>query len=191
MAQIRLEFEELTIHRPKKRWNLYFIIVAQHPEDDEKMLLTTTPEPYIRVKPRMENKLSFEPEGQGVDGFLVLKRDMPPDRKLNVRVYLRHSRKSTRSAGEFLMDMKGKLGVDAFDIVTDIVGTTNPWLIISKKAVPFIGSVLAKIPDRDFGMISVYEEFGPEFEDQIELDRANSFSSGDAKLVWSWSIDEY
>ncbi len=44
--------------------------------------------------------------------------------------------------------MQGNLGSDAFDIVTDIVGTTNPWLIIAKKAVPFIGGILAKIPDR-------------------------------------------
>ncbi len=188
MTKVRLEFEELTIHRPKKRWNMYFIIVAQHPTDEDKMILTTTPEPYIRIKPRIGNVVDFEPEGKGTDGFLVLKREMPEDRRLNVRVYLRHSRKSTRSAGEFLKDMKGKLGVDAFEIAPDIVGTTNPWLVISKNVVSSIGAILAKIPDRDFGMISVYEEFGPEFEDQIELDRSNQFSSGDATLVWSWSI---
>ena len=84
---------------------------------------------------------------------------------------------------------KGQLGSDAFDIVSDLVGTTNPWLIIAKKAVPLIGAILTKIPDRDFGMISVYEEFGPEFENQTELDRSNKFTSGDATLVWSWSID--
>ncbi len=53
MTKVRLEFEELTIHRPKKRWNMYFIIVAQHPTDEDKMILTTTPEPYIRIKPRI------------------------------------------------------------------------------------------------------------------------------------------
>jgi len=189
MPQVRLEFEELTIHRPKKRWNMYFIIVAQHPEDDDKMILTTTPDPYMRLKPRMKNTVDFEPEGEGVDGLLVLKREMPTDRKLNVRVYLRHSRKNTRNIANFLKDMKGELVSDGFDIVSDIVGTTNPWLIIAKKAVPFIGEILAKIPDRDFGMVSVYEEFGPEFEGQIELDRSNKFTSGDATLVWSWSID--
>jgi len=188
MAQVRLEFEELTIHRPKKRWNLYFIVVAQHPDDDDKMILTTTPDPYIRLKPRIDNVIDFEPEGTGVDGFLVLKREMPADRRLNVRVYLRHSRNATRNVGEFLMDMKGRLGTDAFDIVSDLVGTTNPWLVFAKKAVPFIGGILAKIPDKDFGMVSVYEEFGPEFEDQTELDRSNKFSTGDATLVWSWSI---
>jgi len=189
MAQIRLEFEELKIERPKKRWNLYFVIVAQHPVDDDKMILATTPDPYMVLKPRMENVVDFEPEGEGVDGFLILKREMPADRKLNVRVYLRHSRNKTRNIGTFLQDIKGQLGSDAFDIVSDLVGTTNPWLIIAKKAVPLIGAILTKIPDRDFGMISVYEEFGPEFENQTELDRSNKFTSGDATLVWSWSID--
>lgn len=188
MTKVRLEFEELSIHRPKKRWNMYFIIVAQHPTDEDKMILTTTPEPYIRIKPRIDNVIDFEPEGEGVDGFLVLKRAMPADRRLNVLVYLRHSRNSTRNAGEFLKDMKSELGVDAFEIVSDIVGTTNPWLVISKGVVSSIGAILAKIPDRDFGMISVYEEFGPEFENQTELDRSNRFTSGDASLVWSWSI---
>ena len=82
------------------------------------------------------------------------------------------------------------MGGDAFDIVEDIVGTVTPWLVIAKKAVPMIGSILRGIKDRDFGMVSVYEEFGPEFEDQIELDRSNTFSTGDAMLVWSWSINE-
>ncbi|MEM9337806.1 MAG: hypothetical protein AAGA66_03705 [Bacteroidota bacterium] len=189
MPQVQLEFEELQIHRGKKRWKLYFVIVAQHPEEEDKMIVTTTPDPFIRLKPKAENRIDFEPEGVGTDGFLVLKRDMPEDRKLNVRVYLRHSRKDTRTAGEFLQDMKDKLGADAFDIITDVFGATNPWLVIAKKAVPFIGGVLANIKDRDFGMISAFEEFGPEFENQVEVDRSGKFSTGDASLVWSWSID--
>lgn len=190
MAQVQLEFEELQIHRAKKRWKFYFVIIAQHPEDEDKMILTSTPEPFIRVKPNAGNQIDFEPEGKGVDGFLVLKREMPEDRKLNVRIYLRHSRKDTRNAGEFLKDMKSKIGVDAFDIVTDMVGTTAPWLVIAKKAAPFIGGILANIKDRDFGMVSAFEEFGPEFENQTELDRSNKFTTGDATLVWSWSIDD-
>jgi hypothetical protein len=86
--------------------------------------------------------------------------------------------------------MESELGGDAFGIVSDILGTTNPWLVIAKKAVPMIGSVLKKIKDRDMGFVSMFEEFGPEFEDQVELDRSNKFSTGNASIVWSWSIDE-
>ena len=190
MGKIRLEFEELTIHRPKKRWKLYFVVVAQHPDDPEKMVITSMPDPFIRVKPAMHNEIPFEPEGVGTDGLLVLKREMPADRRMNVHVYLRHTRQSTRNLGNFLQNMESELGGDAFGLVTDILGTTNPWLVIAKKAVPMIGSVLKKIKDRDMGFVSMFEEFGPEFENQIELDRSNKFSTGNASIVWSWSIDE-
>ncbi len=190
MGKIRLEFEELTIHRPKKRWKLYFVIVAQHPDDPDKMVITSVPEPFIRVKPAMNNVISFEPEGVGTDGLFILKREMPADRRLNVQVYLRHTRQSTRNLGSFLQNMESELGGDVFGIVTDILGTTNPWLVIAKKAVPMIGSALRKIKDRDMGFVSMFEEFGPEFENEVELDRSNKFSTGNATIVWSWSIDE-
>jgi len=74
--------------------------------------------------------------------------------------------------------------------VSYIIGTsTVPWLVIAKKAVPMIGKILLKIPDRDFGFISAFERFGPEFETQTEIDREKDFT-GDASLVYSWSVDE-
>jgi hypothetical protein len=62
-------------------------------------------------------------------------------------------------------------------------------LVIAKKAVPLLGKILSKIPDRDFGFLSAFERFGSEFEDTYEIDRKKDFS-GDASLVYSWSIDE-
>ena len=79
---------------------------------------------------------------------------------------------------------------DAFGIVTDLVGAaTVPWLVISKKAVSLVGKILKDIPDRDFGFISAFERFGPEFEKQTEIDREKEFT-GDASLIYSWSLDE-
>lgn len=190
MENIKLEFEQLHILRPKKRWNIYFVVVTEHPEDRDKMLVSSFPEPIIKMKPRQENIIYFEPETEdgGADGLFVIERKMPADRTLKVRVYLRHSKKGMRDTGQLLQNMKGELGGDAFDIVSDVLGTTNPWLVIAKKAVPLIGGILAKIKDRDLGMVNMDEEFGPEFENQTELDRANNFSTGDAKIVWSWSV---
>ena len=193
MAKIKLEFEKLTILRPKERWQLYFVIVAEHPEGHDKMVLTTTPEPYIRLTPRQKNVLNFVPEASddGADGLFVLEREMPKDRRIKVRVYLRHCRKHTRNAGEMLQLVKGQLGKHAFDIVGDMLGTgALPWLVISKEAMPLIGGILRSIQDRDFGFVSMDEEFDKEFETQTELDRMNNFSTGDARIVWSWSVDE-
>lgn len=192
METIKLEFEQLQILRPKKRWNIYFVVVTEHPTDRDKMLVSSFPDPVIKMKPRQENNIYFEPEASdgGADGLFVIERNMPSDRTLKVRVYLRHSKQKLRNTGKLLQNMKGELGADAFDIVSDVLGTTNPWLVVAKKAVPFIGSILTKIKDRDFGFVNMDEEFGPEFESQTELDRANTFSTGDAKIVWSWSVKD-
>ena len=192
MAHIRLEFEELEIFRPKKRWSIYFVVVTEHPEDRDKMLVSSFPEPFIRMKPRLENKLQFVPEADddGANGLFVIERPMPEDRTLKTRVYLRHSRQKERDAGKLLQNMKEELGTDAFDVVSDVLGTTNPWLAVAKKAVPLIGGILTKIKDKDFGFVNMDEEFGPEFENQTELDRSNTFSTGDADIVWSWSVKD-
>lgn len=191
MTKVRLEIDEVNIYRPKKRWKLYFVIVAEHPEDSEKMIVSTLPstDPF-RITKRHENSFQFDTDDVGSEGLYVLSRDLPEDRELNVHIYLRHTRKSARDLGEILSDIEGGIGGDAFGIVEDIVGTASvPWLVIAKKAVPLVGKILKKIPDRDFGFLSAFESFGPEFEDKYEIDRKKDFT-GDASLVYSWSVDD-
>ncbi len=191
MTKIKLEFEKLSIHRPKERWKLYFVIVAEHPTEEDKVVITTLPEnDIIRFKPFQGNVVHFEPKGDAADGLFVIERDMPADRRISVRVYLRHSRKNVRTTGEVLSEIKEELGSDAFGTVTNVLGITGaPWLVVSKYAVGTIGKVLRKIKDRDFGFVSMDEEFGDEFENQTELDRENTFSTGEASIVWSWSAE--
>lgn len=191
MTRVRLEIDEVRIHRPKKRWRLYFVVVAEHPSDPEKMVVTTIPHDPFKLSRRHDNSFQFDTDELGSEGLFVLSRELPATRELNVHIYLRHTRQGTRNLGEVLKDIESGIAGDAFGIVTDIVGTTTvPWLVIAKKAVPMIGRVLSKIPDRDFGFLSAFERFGPEFENEIyEIDREKDFS-GDASLVYSWSVDE-
>lgn len=189
METIRLELEKLQILRPKERWQLYFVLVTEHPTEKDKMVITSFPDPYIRLKPSQQNVINFEPEGSaGADGLIVIEREMPDDRTIYARLYLRHSRQATRDLGKILQDIKGELGADALGIVSNLLGTTSPWLVIAKEAVPLIGGILGKIKDRDFGFVNMDEEFGPEFSNQGELDRVNTFSTGEAKICWSWSV---
>lgn len=188
MGIVRLELEKLEILRPKERWQLYFVIATEHPSDNNKMVISSLPDPYIRLKPSQNNTINFEPEGAGTDGFFVFERQIPEDRRISARMYLRHSRSDTRELGKILQDIKGELGNDAFGILDDIFGTNTAWLEISKKALPLVGNILEKIKDRDFGFVSMDEEFGNEFENQTELDRQNNFSTGQAKVCWSWSL---
>ena len=190
MTRVRLEIDEVQIYRPKKRWKLYFVIVAPHPTEEDKMIVTTMPQEPFKLSKRHENSFQFDTDEVGSEGLFVLSQDLPEDRELNVHIYLRHTRKSVRDLGEILNNVESGIGGDAFGIVTDIVGTTTvPWLVIARKAVPLIGKILSKIPDRDFGFLSAFERFGPEFEDIYEIDREKDFS-GDASLVYSWSVDD-
>lgn len=190
MTKVRLEIDEVHIKRRRKRWVLYFVIMAEHPDDPEKMIITTLPQYPFKLSSTHENSYHFDTTEEGSEGLFVLSRELPEDREINVHVYLRHTRSKTRNLGEILNDLKSGIGGDAMDIVTNIAGTaTVPWLIIAKKAVPMVGKILMQIKDKDFGFLSCFERFGPEFENEYEIDREKDFT-GDASLVYSWSIDE-
>lgn len=190
MTKVRLEIDEVQIYRPKKRWKLYFVILAEHPTEPDRMILTTLPQEPFKLSKRHDNSFQFDTDDTGSEGLFVLSRELPDDRELNVHIYLRHTRDSLRNLGEIMKNIETGVGADAMGIVTDIVGTTTvPWLMIAKKAVPMIGKILADIPDRDFGFLSAFERFGPEFEQQYEIDRMKDFS-GDASIVYSWSVDD-
>lgn len=189
MKAIRLEFSKLQILKDKERWRLYFIIATEHPQENDKMIITTFPDPYIRLKPNQDNLISFEPEGNaGTEGLTVLERELPADQRIKVHVYLRHSRKHTRDLGESLRDLKTTLGGDAFEIVDELLGTTVPWLVVAKKALPLIGTALSKIADKDMGFVSMDEAFDKAPSPVPVLERANNFSTGEAKIWWKWKI---
>lgn len=195
MANVKLEFEKLEIHTRKKKWKLYFVIVAEHPDDNDKMLVTSIPSAggdYFKLKKKSENTVDFEPESSdgGVDGLFILERDMPADRRLKVRAFLMHSRNSARQMGDILSDVQGKLGTDVFGTVTNLLGSASPWLVVAKSAFSLIGGILKNVKDRDFGYLSMDEEFDVEFEGKKELDRTNKFSTGEASLRWSWRVRE-
>ena len=59
MTRVRLEIDEVQIHRPKKRWKLYFVIVAEHPTEEDKMIVTTLPQDPFKLSKRHQN--SFQP----------------------------------------------------------------------------------------------------------------------------------
>lgn len=190
MSKVRLEIDGIRIYRPKKSWKLYFVIIADHPTEADKMMVTTIPQEPFKLSKRHNNEYFFDTDQSGSEGLYILSREMPKDRELNVHIYLRHTRKSQRDLGEILKDIETGIAGDAFGIVTDIVGAaTVPWLIISKKAVSLVGKILKDIPDRDFGFMSAFERFGPEFEAQTEIDREKDFT-GDASLIYSWSLEE-
>ena len=190
MTKVRLEIDEIKIHRPKKNWNLYFVILADHPTEEDKMIMTTLPAsgPF-KLSRRHQNTFLFDTEELGAEGLFVLSRELPEDRELNVHIRLFHTRKPTRDLGEILTNVEEGVAGDAFGIVDNIVGSTLQWLVLAKTAVSMVGKILTKVKDRPFGFASAFERFGSEFEELSEIDREKHFT-GDASLVYSWSVDE-
>jgi hypothetical protein len=190
MSRVRLEIDEVEIFRHRKRWHLYFVVVAEHPEDDDKMIVSTLPQTPFLLTHRHNNVYHFDSDQPGSEGLFVLSREMPKERELNVQFYLRHSRKATRDMGEILDHIKTGMAGNALGIISDIVGTTGiPWLVIAKKSLSLVGKILEEIPDKDFGFLSAFERFGPEFEKQTDIDRKKQFT-GDASLIYSWTLDD-
>ncbi len=189
MTRVRLEIDEVRIHRSKKRWKLYFVVMADHPTEEDKMIITTLPVKPFKLSKKHDNSFQFDTEQIGSEGLFVLSRELPEDRELNVHIRLYHTRKSTRDLGEILKDVENGVAGDAFGIVNNIVGSSVPWLVVAKTAVSLVGKILSKVKDRSFGFVSAFERFGPEFEDFHEIDYDKPFT-GDASLVYSWSVDE-
>jgi hypothetical protein len=187
MTRIRLEIDHLQVHRPKKRWKLYFVVAAEHPTDNTQLVLSVLPTNTILVVPDQNNQVTFESNGAGANGLFILSRDLPVNRELNVHVYVLHSRRSLNEIGGLLKDIEKGIGGSAMGLLSDILGTTNPWLAIAKNALPLVGQILEKIPDRNMGFISMFERFGPEFENEVEVDR--EARGGHVTVVYSWALD--
>lgn len=188
MTRIRLEIDHLQIHRPKKRWKLYFVVAAEHPTDSSQMVISIIPENPILVVPGQNNQVAFEAAGPGANGLFILSREMPPNRELNTHVYILHSRRSVNEIGKVLKDIESGIGGGAMGFLSNILGTTNPWLAIARQALPLVGQILEKIPDRNMGFITMFERFGPEFENEVEIDRESR--GGHITMVHSWAVED-
>jgi hypothetical protein len=188
MEVVRLEINQLNIDRPKKRWKIYFVIVAEHPTEVDKMVLATVPVNPIRVTPNQNNEIHFSDATPGSEGLFLLRRDMPKNKELNVHCYVRHSRSDVRDAGAIMKDIEKEIGADAVGKISDILGTTNPWLVVTKAAIPLIGKILTKVQDREMGFISMFERFGEEFEHDGEIDRVKT--GGFSTVVYTWAVDK-
>ncbi len=194
MNRVRLELNELSIQRPKKMWNVYFVVATDHPEDESKVAVSVLPSALIRLRRPADNQIDFVPDGDdaGLDGLELLERNMPTDRSIETHLWVMHSRRAARTTGQVMKELTSELGGGATKVL-DVLGTTNVWMAVARAAVGGLGAVgqaLSKVRDRNMGFVSLGESFGPEFERETELDRANDLSTGFGRVVWTWAVVE-
>lgn len=188
MTRIRLELDHLQVHRPKKRWRLYFVIAADHPTEADKMVVTVMPQNTVPVFPDQNNHVVFQDSSPGANGLFVLSRPMPSSREMNVHVHVMHSRRTVNEIGKVLTDIETGIGKGAMGLLTGILGAANPWLAITRQALPIVGQIMEKIPDRYMGFLTTFERFDKEFETDTEIDR--EARGGHITIVYSWSVDQ-
>lgn len=185
---VSLELNRLEISRPKKSWQIYFLVLADHPTQKDKMVMATLPDPYLSVVPAQDNQVHFDGGDARNEGLLLLHRNIKPTPgdvpQLNVHCFIRHSREGRRKSGSVLQDLSVSLGSQAQGLLPQLLGTTHPWLVIARKAFPLVGQLLAKTPDRDLGFVSMFERFGPEFSRGEEKNYVKI--GGDCTLHYSW-----
>ena len=186
MTRVRLELDNLHIHRPKARWQLYFLLVTEHPARPDEVVATVIPQQPVLVVPDQQNRVHFEPIGKGTDGLLLLSRDLPASRELNTQLYIMHSRRSGRELGGILIQFAQLLDNEVIGKEAELLGLASPWLRLAKAALPKVGQSLGSLPDRNLGFINMFERFGPEFEQNAELVRESR--GGHVTIGYSWSI---
>lgn len=188
--RVRLELLELDINRIRRCWNLYFVVATEHPTDPERMVITAFPSQNVEFRWSTRNHYCFVPDGAGTDGLLVLDRTIPPGGSLRTRLWLRHSRSRARNAGAFLRDLAGAMRPGVFQILVDLLGADHPWYTVGYAAslgIPVIADAIARMPDRDLGMVSLDETFEEEFERDAQQVRVADLSTGHGRLRWRWS----
>ncbi|TPV96912.1 MAG: hypothetical protein B7733_02265 [Myxococcales bacterium FL481] len=190
MPRIRLELEELRLDRPKKRWNIYFVIATPHPLHPDRYAVSMLPQPIAPLRRPADNLLDFVATGNGADGLEVLERDMPPNRSVEVLCWVMHSRRIARHFGDIIDELADSLSVSATPILGNVLGRAHQWVAVARgslQSLGAIGSSLRSIRDRNLGFVNLGEQFGPEFERETELDRSNTLSTGFGELVWTWT----
>lgn len=187
---VSLELNRMDIRRSKKNWQVYFLVLADHPSRKDQMVLTALPDPYLTIVPDQNNVVHFDGGEKENEGLLLLHRKLKAvpgqSPQINVHVFVRHSREGRRHAGDFLQTLALSLGNHALGLLPQVAGTAQPWLVVARKAFPLLGKILANAPDRDLGFVSMYERFGPEFKSAEE--RTYTKTGGDCTLHYSWTI---
>ena len=189
---VDLQLVELDIHRLWRSWRLYFVVATEDPCAPDRMLLAAFPEQTVRFTFSTRNHYRFVPAGAAAEGLVVLERAMPRDRTIRTRLWLRHSRRAARNAGEVLRGLVDALGRDLVTEVAGALGGIHPWLSVVSDAIGGVrglSMLLESLPDRDLGMVSLDEVFGPEADEPARLLRRSTLSTGHASLCWAWSAD--
>lgn len=188
MATARLDLDHLEILVPKKRWQLYFLLILQS-QNESDVVLSVLPERCITVKPEANNVVAFKPEGKHTEGMKLLELPVVSGTSFKIRLYLYHSRNKLSNTVSILNEAVNTNAATISGNLKKISLNAIPWYSIGVGSVKVLDTILQSIPDRDMGVLILDESFGDEINGTREIKRSNTLSSGEVKVNWRWSIN--
>jgi len=194
MVKIRLELDFIEIHRKRKKWNVYFILATENPEDAGQTVLSVFPQHPIKFSRKGDNRHDFKPQGSGdANRMFILERNMPVDESVRARIWIVQSRDKTRSVGDVMQEVgKSTEASQVSEKVLTALGAATPWIGVGKSILSMskiIGKFLSEAKDTKKGFVNMDESFTEEEINLGELDRFNQL--GDfGEIGWTWVIDK-
>jgi hypothetical protein len=187
MENVRLELDFLDLDRRKERWNIYFVVATDHPDDPTKMAISVVPDGLrIPLRNPSDNYYSFQGEGDNADGLMIMRRKMPELYSVRARMWMMHDRQGIRNTGDILKEISDIMGGEG---IAQILGNASPWLVVGRAALGLVGTAMKKINDRELGFVTLDEYFNPDGEDDPEKSFEKKLSTGYGSLGYSWILN--
>ncbi len=179
MSKTILVLDKIKVLKKRKKWNLYLILVINHPSDSTKKLVRIIPEGhFIDLKKQTDDSYSFVPlGGESGDGLELLSTSSRQERLMNIQVYVKNH-EGIKNIISVTKNIEGDLNI-GYEAV-------GKWLTVGLKALNSLESIINKIPDRNMGMLNIGFIFS-------KAERAHTFSNktttGEIELTWTWIFD--
>lgn len=188
MSTIKLSLDSLQVLEKKTRWNLFFIVITDHPTDESQKLVGTFPTggEQIQLKPETNNQYSFVAQGaKPGDGMELLSIQNPSVQSLDVQIYVKNKGALSKVA-DVLGTLKGQANAKDFESLPGFLGKAASWVSVQSKAITDIVNILEKMPDRAMGMVDMGLNFSELTTAAPVITRSNKTSTGEVEFTWTW-----
>lgn len=192
MSNITLSLDKIQVLKNRKHWNLYLMMVINHPTDASKKLVRIIPDGhFINFKKETDDSYSFVPNGGSAgDGLEMISMNVPQSNTLDVQVYVKNH-EGIKKFMSVLESIKGDLKGQTPKNLSGIAGkvAASSWLSVAGKALDAVGGVINDIPDRNMGMLSMGLDLIKSSAKSGVQTFSNKTTTGEVELTWSWVLD--
>jgi len=190
MSNIKLTLDKIQVLEKKEKWNLYMVVVTDHPTDSTQKLVRTVPDgDYIDFSKATNNEYSFVPQGGQIgDGLELIGMAKPTGGSLDVQIFLKQHQ-GIKKVFDVLEKIKTDLKGTSLKSVPGLVGkaASASWVSVAAASIDVVSKVLDDIPDKSLGMLDMGTDLSKLTNKPAQY--SNKTSKGSAQLTWAWVAD--